>query len=432
MTEGGGAWGKFVDDDTQTPYYYNRSTGESSWEVPEGFVESEGGAGDDEGEQEAAVKVPKWRKYFDDSVGKPYYYDEANEVTQWEEPEGFVDVTSDDDEDGNEHDSESDDDEEQPPVRDAKTKAERNEGADQADEPEQVSAPAAAVETQSIEGGPVAAANDPAPHNTTTPRATVEHKWVKHIDASSGKPYYHDTISGKTQWEEPADFMDAPPMSAAAAEYQAHLARVRTERLTRVTQQVLDPTGSLGRLNAILSGIDSGNTTAPVPEDDDVDGAQPQGNVKKAEWQQHVDPHTQRFYYHNAVTGVTQWQKPDAPIMSGLADWVPPEVSDPQQDAANRKTVSGVNYTAKAKFNRITGKYEQMGGDDYWHSMGVANDKAGRQMSHFFNMTDLEKNREEAKLLKEKLKRKNIDWKKVAAEKKAKKQKQKNEWMYQD
>ncbi|KAF1335358.1 Ww domain-binding protein 4, partial [Globisporangium splendens] len=419
----------------QTPYYYNRSTGESSWEVPEGYAESESGAVADDGEQGAAVKAsslpPKWRKYFDDSAGKPYYYDEANGVTQWEEPEGFVDVALDDEGDGddNEHDSESDDDEEQPPVRVAEAKADQSEEADQAEGPEQTTA--AAVETQSTEGKPVASANDPASHDTPT-QATSEHKWVKHIDASSGKPYYHDTVSGKTQWEEPADFVDASPMSAAAAEYQAHLTRVRTERLTRVTQQVLDPTGSLGRLNAILSGIDSGNTTAPLPEDDGVDDAQLQGAIKKVEWQQHVDPHTQRFYYHNTATGVTQWQKPDAPIMSGLADWVPPEVSDPQQDAANRKTVSGVNYTAKAKFNRITGKYEQMGGDDYWHSMGVANDKAGRQMSHFFDMTDLEKNREEAKLLKEKLKRKNIDWKKIAAEKKAKKQKQKNEWMYQD
>lgn len=115
-----------------------------------------------------------------------------------------------------------------------------------------------------------------------------------------------------------------------------------------------------------------------------------------------------------------------------LADWVPPEVSDPAQDAASRKTVSGVNYAARAKFNRLTGKYEQFGGDAYWQMQGVAPDRAGRQMSHFFNMTDLDKNREEAKVLKEKLKRKNIDWKKVAAEKKAKKQKQKNEWMFQD
>lgn len=53
-------------------------------------------------------------------------------------------------------------------------------------------------------------------------------------------------------------------------------------------------------------------------------------------------------------------------------------------------------------------------------------------MSHFFDMTALEKNRADAKVIREKLKRQNVDWKKVAAEKKAKKAKQKNEWLYQD
>lgn len=160
---------------------------------------------------------------------------------------------------------------------------------------------------------------EPASSASTTP-VTAAHKWVKHVDAASGKPYYHDTVSGKTQWEEPVDFVDAPPMSAAAAEYQAHLNRVRTERLTRVTQQVLDPSGSLGRLNAILSGINPGGA-AGVQEEDKGDEAEDDARkgMAKAEWQQHVDPHTQRFYYHNTVTGVTQWQKPDAPVMSGVS-----------------------------------------------------------------------------------------------------------------
>lgn len=91
-----------------------------------------------------------------------------------------------------------------------------------------------------------------------------------------------------------------------------------------------------------------------------------------------------------------------------------------------------MNYVARAKFNRLTGKYEQLGGDDYWQNAGIAPDRAGRQMSHFFDMTELEKNREEARRRKEQLKRKNIDWKKITAEKKAKKQKQRNEWLYTD
>ena len=94
--------------------------------------------------------------------------------------------------------------------------------------------------------------------------------------------------------------------------------------------------------------------------------------------------------------------------------------------------MSGIHYAATAKFNRLTGKYEHVGGEEYWQQAGMAPDKAGRQMSHFFDMTALEKNREEAKRIKEQLKRKNIDWKKVNAEKKAKKQKQKQQWLYED
>jgi len=115
-----------------------------------------------------------------------------------------------------------------------------------------------------------------------------------------------------------------------------------------------------------------------------------------------------------------------------LADWIPPEVPESGTTDQGQKPVSGVNYVARAKFNRLTGKYEQLGSDEYWLNAGIAPDRAGRQMSHFFDMNELEKNREEARRRKEQLKRKHIDWKKISAEKKAKKQKQKNEWLYTD
>lgn len=83
-------WEKFVDDDAKTPYYYNKRTGESSWEMPEGFVEKEA----DNNEKDASKQPPKWRKFVDEGTGTPYFYDEANESTQWEEPEGFVESVS--------------------------------------------------------------------------------------------------------------------------------------------------------------------------------------------------------------------------------------------------------------------------------------------------------------------------------------------------
>ncbi|OWY94051.1 hypothetical protein PHMEG_00036332 [Phytophthora megakarya] len=363
-------WEKHVDEASGSAYYHNTRTGESSWEVPAGFLSPRASDSPDK---------PKWRRFVDEESGATYYHDEASGISRWDKPEDFV------------PESEEQEQETQ--------KAEEQEDAEAEDPQNEAAEPVSnGKETQS----------------------TVQ--WLKYVDAASHKPYYHNPSTGKTQWEEPEDFDEsaAPVAPQISAEYQTHLNRVRTERLTRVTQQVADPSGNLSKLNAILSGIDSSAPSTVA------------STTSKAEWQQHIDSQTQRYYYHNVVTGVTQWNKPDAPIVSGLADWIPPEVSEPESTDTKQKTVSGVNYVAQAKFNRVTGKYEQLGGDDYWQNVGVAPDREGRQMSHFFDMNELEKNREEAQRRKEQLKRKNIDWKKRTAEKKAKKQKQRNEWLFID
>ena len=142
------------------------------------------------------------------------------------------------------------------------------------------------------------------------------------MDAASGKPYYFNAGTGKTQWDQPEDFEESQPAASlssdhpVSAEYRTHLNRMHTERLARVTQQVLDPSGHLSRLNSILSSIDSKAPAAVVGMDEEIADAT---RTAKAEWQQHVDAQTQRYYYHNVVTGVTQWTKPDAPIVSGVS-----------------------------------------------------------------------------------------------------------------
>ncbi|TMW60540.1 hypothetical protein Poli38472_000582 [Pythium oligandrum] len=352
-------WEKYVDDSTQTPYYYNTKTGESSWDVPEGYVEPEVEEERASDAEERPEKPPRWRKYVDDSTGDAYYYDEANERTQWDEPEGFVEEDADeDDNDDNEEDGDASD-----PVAAVEEDAEAKDESDASADKPQTAAP-----------------------ETETP--SEQHTWVKHIDRASGKPYYHDTVSGKTQWETPEHFTEANAAPAVSAEYLEYLNRSRAEQLARATQQALDPHGHLSRLNAVLSKIDPGSAR---PEDvGDEPEAADVADRARAEWQQHVDPSSQRYYYHNIVTGVTQWEKPDGPIASAL------------------------------------------GGDDYWASVGAAPDREGRQMSAFFDMSKFEENREQAKRIKEELKRKNIDWKKVAAEKKAKKKKRNSEWLFQD
>ncbi|KAE8910939.1 hypothetical protein PF005_g1702 [Phytophthora fragariae] len=416
--DGGGEceWEKHVNETSGSAYYYNTRTSESSWEVPAGFSSPRA-------QEPSEDKAPKWQAFVDDESGATYYYDEVSGTSRWDKPDDLVpgEMKKEYPEKSEEIGDSSDGQETAPQQEEEEVVEEVGEDKNEQDKTQVHS------ENENVQKEEKEASGD----KSTTVAAG---QWAKFVDAASNKPYYHNASTGKTQWEEPDDFDDSAAAQPAApqvsAEYQAHLNRMRTGRLARVTQQVLDPSGNLSKLNAILSGIDSSASSAAVATvgEDGADALR----TAKAEWQQHVDAQTQRYYYHNAVTGVTQWNKPDAPIVSGLADWIPPEVAESDTTGAGQKTVSGVNYVARAKFNRLTGKYEQLGGDEYWQNAGIAPDRAGRQMSHFFDMTELEKNREEARRRKEQLKRKNIDWKKITAEKKAKKQKQRNEWLYTD
>ncbi|GLD91545.1 hypothetical protein PINS_up000078 [Pythium insidiosum] len=419
-------WEKHVDDATQTAYYYNTRTGESSWETPDGFEEDASEAS----EPTAKLHPARWRRFVDESSGKPYYYDEANDVTQWDEPQDAEIIESDE---GEEEEEEEDEENHVENEREERAIAEEDV---QGTEQQATDNTSDAATPDNNDNSETNKDKGTASETSTSP---VSSKWVRYVDAASGKPYFHDAVSGKTQWEQPEQFVDGQTRPAVSAEYLEHLHRTRAQRMARVSQQVVDPEGHLSRLNAVLDKIggaaDASAAAVSSTSDDDSDApTAATAPTTRPEWEQHVDPHSQRYYYHNIVTGVTQWQRPEGPIVSALADWIPPEAptDDDHAERRHQPTVSGVNYVATAKFNRLTGKYEQLGGDEYWQSMGVATDREGRQMGHFFDTSQLEKNREEAKRIKEALKRKNVDWKKVAAEKKARKQKKQNEWLFQD
>ena len=148
---------------------------------------------------------------------------------------------------------------------------------------------------------------------------------------------------------------------------------------------------------------------------DNIDGANTNINVENQQttlgsvvvpspWSKHFDINTNRYYYYNYITMVSVWEKP--------ADYVEETMSYSEQ--LNSSNL----YAAAASFNITRGSFS--GCHDYWSSVNRPSDKAGRQLSTFFDLNTFEQNREEYKAnkLKQTEHISGKEWKKINKEKK--------------
>lgn len=141
-------------------------------------------------------------------------------------------------------------------------------------------------------------------------------------------------------------------------------------------------------------------------------------------WTRYYDTTSSRFYYYNSMTKVTQWEKPEGYIDTQLpsASLVPSATVTP----------SSTSYSTIASFSTSNGAFAQSGHGTYWDSVNRPGDREGRQMSAFFDLNALDRNRQEARERQEQLRRSGIDWKAYKEEKKAEKRKRRNQWLLEE
>lgn len=131
------------------------------------------------------------------------------------------------------------------------------------------------------------------------------------------------------------------------------------------------------------------------------------------DWIRHFDATHGQYYYYNYKTGLSQWEKPD--------DFIEPVVTAPLavSSSSTLPALSGEASTGYAStFNPRTSTFASAGGPkSYVDSAGRPTDREGRQLAGrrcsfifcltsmiaFFNLNDLERNREEAKIRKKQL-----------------------------
>ena len=70
-------WSSHVDESSGHVYYQNNSTGETTWEKPEGFVSSE---------KATTKKGSEWAELTDPESGHLYYYNNHTGESRWDKP----------------------------------------------------------------------------------------------------------------------------------------------------------------------------------------------------------------------------------------------------------------------------------------------------------------------------------------------------------
>mmetsp|Transcript_15730 Transcript_15730/g.49234 ORF Transcript_15730/g.49234 Transcript_15730/m.49234 type:complete len:234 (-) Transcript_15730:197-898(-) len=226
-----------------------------------------------------------------------------------------------------------------------------------------------------------AAATEAAPPSKTLrTEEPLPAGWSAHLDPATGATYYWNASVGATSWEKPTG------ETAAAA------------------TEVEEPSMSEVYSKTILGASGTSSTS--------------RGSAST--WVKHTDPESGVPYFCNTTTNETQWEVPPEGFIDATV--FAPTISKPD-DASSA-------YAATASFSAQSGQFTAADGSSYWDSIGRPNDREGRMMSHYFDLSTLEKNRQEAEEKKKKLKK--YDWRKYKEIKKKERTKRRVQALLKD
>eukprot|EP00949_MAST-11_sp_MAST-11-sp1_P004505 g4505.t1 len=152
LSDRASGWEKHWSDDWNQNYYYNRHTGVSVFERPQGFATP--GPTPRPGAEPISARVAgnDWIKYWDDDTEQEFYYNEATQESTFERPHDYVSP-----------------------------------------------APSPRPATRGEAGGQLVVV-------PTLDLSTATSSWQKYYDDSSSQYYYHDSITGESTFERPAGF----------------------------------------------------------------------------------------------------------------------------------------------------------------------------------------------------------------------------------
>jgi len=196
-------------------------------------------------------------------------------------------------------------------------------------------------------------------------------KWIRYLDGTSQKYYYYNTTTLCTVWDKPEHF------------------------------------------------------------DGDIGSESIEEVVEQSKWMRYLDGTSQKYYYYNTTTLCTVWDKPEDFNERNTVTGPPAVYYGATATYPGGGFIASSDYSSKASFNVKQGTCSCYGPDgtmDYWSSVGRPSDRSGRQLAHYFDVSELEANRAEYQAKKRGQHSISMghDFKRQKAEKKIQKQK---EWL---
>jgi len=183
----------------------------------------------------------------------------------------------------------------------------------------------------------------------------------------------------------------------------------------------------LSRLDSLLGLIDErkGSTAAAAPSTSSSSSSSSSSALSLPpscthDWVKFYDGASQKWYYYNRGTHLTTWTKPDdideSTIPSGSG------VIVTQTNAIPTSSIMQINMPDPAAAMLEAQASLMAGNERYQRDL--------RQMGAYFNVSELDVNREQARVKREELKHSKIDWKQYKSVQRKKKLKKKIEQLY--
>ena len=383
----------------------------------------------------------RWQKIHDPASGSDYYYDSITGASQWEAP---ADYTAEED----------------------ASKADPVPAGGAGNDQDAQFIPAAKFEGSKpgyvfkkdkdglgyYREAPAAEATPAVEQRNANVQDAPEKKgdWSKHYDENSKHYYWYNEKTGESKWvtEEPL-----PPMPGIgnAADGQAQsLAGPATVKETsdqhqatdvRAEQLGTDPNNNApsGSGEAVVESVSNGaadanQNAAPAVVSSSAESVVGNKAEEKATGGVGVSVEENKVGVggvsaENGV-GLRSTREETAKM---LASWLPAEVRNAPSIEYKNARQGDRGYDATATFGKDSGAFDHGSGKSYWERQGRPGDKAGRQMSYYYDLDALDKNRKEAQEKKKRLQEdKSIDWKAYAQKQKKKRFLARNQWLFED